>query len=154
MAAAFIVPIGLLAIGENTVYGGDQADKMETDRRAVAAVVDIELSLGRVPEVMAHNNPGYDILSLDPETGVRYFIEVKGHLPQTFEIKVSAQQVQKAKTNPTQWRLAVASVPADPDGTPKVRYLVEPFADVNLHFAQTCVPLNVLSLLASSVDPV
>ena len=153
MAAAFIVPIGLLATSGGALDGGDQADKMETDRRAVAAVVAAEIALGREPEVMAHNNPGYDICSIDPVSGVRYFIEVKGHLPQTLEIKVSAQQVQKAKTTPDQWRLAVASVPTDPNGEPVVRYLVEPFAEVNLHFAQTCVPLNVAALLASAGDP-
>ena len=129
------------------------ADKMETDRRAVAAVLAVERKLGRIPEAQAHNNPGYDILSIDPETGTHYFIEVKGHLPQTPEISVSANQVQKAKANPDQWRLAVASVPHDPDENPTVRYLVEPFRDIVMHFAQTKVPLNVANLLAVAKDP-
>ena len=42
-----------------------------------------ERKLGRVPEEQHHTNPGYDVLSTDPATGVCYFIEVKGHLPQT-----------------------------------------------------------------------
>ncbi len=151
VAAAFVVPIGLL--GTYVTNAVDPAVRMETDRRAVAAVVAAEIALGRVPEVMAHNNPGYDISSVEPVTGTHYFIEVKGHLPQTTEIKVSAQQVQKAKTTPDQWRLAVASVPADPDAEPAVRYLVEPFRDVTLHFAQTCVPLDVVALLRNATDP-
>ena len=81
------------------------------------------------------------------------FIEVKGHLPQTLEISVSAQQVQKAKSNPDRWRLAVASVPNEPDIDPTVRYLVEPFRDVTLHFAQSKVPLNVANLLNVAGDP-
>jgi hypothetical protein len=77
---------------------------------------------------------------------------VKGHLPQTTEIKVSAQQVLKAKSNPERWRLAVVSVP-DGDGVPVVRYLVDPFADTHLHFAQTHVPLAVHQLLSEAGDP-
>ena len=53
---------------------------------------------------------------------------------------MSAQQVQKAKSNPDRWRLAVASVPNDPAGEPVVRYLVDPFRDSRLHFAQTRRP--------------
>ena len=60
---------------------------------------------------MSHSNPGYDVLGRDPKTGYHYFIEVKGHLPQTLEIHVSAQQVQKARSIPDRWRLAVISVP-------------------------------------------
>ena len=66
---------------------------------------------------------------------------------------MSAQQVQKAKSNPDRWRLAVVSVPSEADAEPKVRYLVEPFRDVTLHFAQTKVPLNVANLLETAGDP-
>ncbi len=136
------------ALGERIV-----TDKMETDRRAVEAVMAVERKLGRNPERQHHSNPGFDVLSVDPETGVHYFIEVKGHLPQTTEIGVSAQQVQKAKSNPDRWRLAIASVPNEPGTDPAVRYLVEPFRDVTLHFAQTKVVLNVAALLAAAGAP-
>ena len=66
---------------------------------------------------------------------------------------MSAQQVQKAKANPDRWRLAVASVPTDPDAEPAVRYLLEPFRDTVMHFAQTKVPLNVANLLAAAREP-
>ena len=90
-----------------------------------------------------------------------YFIEVKGHLPQTEQISVSRRQVGKAHNNRERWRLAVVSVPEDPDAEPEVRYLVEPFKNVSLHPAQTSVPLNVAEstclrriaqLIASSRD--
>ncbi|MCY4632684.1 MAG: DUF3883 domain-containing protein, partial [bacterium] len=96
---------------------------METDRRAVAAVLAAEQALGRNPQAQAHSNPGFDVLSVDPATGTHYFIEVKGHLPRTTEISVSAQQVQKARSNPDRWRLAVVSVPDDPNAEPTVHYL-------------------------------
>ena len=154
VGAALVIPQGLLDDLHGTPPDpGDVADKMETDRRAVAAVVKAEVALGRIPEVQHHSNPGFDIESVDPSTGLHYFIEVKGHLPQTLEISVSAQQVQKAKSNPDRWRLAVASVPNEPDVEPTVRYLVEPFRDVTLHFAQTKVPLNVANLLNVAGDP-
>jgi superfamily II DNA or RNA helicase len=154
VGAALIVPQGLLdQLEGHPPEPGDVADKMETDRRAVEAVMAEEVKLGREPEKQTHSNPGFDILSVDPKTGIHYFIEVKGHLPQTLEISVSAQQVQKAKSNPDRWRLAVASVPTDPNEHPTVRYLVEPFKDVSLHFAQTKVPMNVAQLLETAGEP-
>ncbi len=154
VGAALIVPQGLVDQLDGTPPAPDAvADKMETDRRAVAAVLAAERTLGRNPEAQVHNNPGFDILSIDHKTGIHYFIEVKGHLPQTTEISVSAQQVQKAKANPDRWRLAVASVPTDPDVEPAVRYLLEPFRDTVMHFAQTKVPLNVANLIATASEP-
>jgi superfamily II DNA or RNA helicase len=154
VGAALIVPQGLL----DHLAGQPSAltmspDTAETDRRAVAAVMAAEVALGRIPTEQAHNKPGFDIESVDPTAGTHYFIEVKGHLPQTTEVKVSAQQVQKAKSNPERWRLAIASVPIDPGEDPLVRYLVDPFRDTHLHFAQTHVPLNVADLLQQAGKP-
>jgi hypothetical protein len=50
---------------------------MEISRAAVARVLEFERSQGRVPEEMAHLNPGYDVESLGP-TGEVIYIEVKG----------------------------------------------------------------------------
>ena len=115
-------------------------DELETDADHLSsppnvAAVAAERALGRIPEAQAHSNPGFDVLSVDPETGTHYFIEVKGHLPRTTELSVSAQQVQKARSNPERWRLAVVSVPDDPDSDPEVHYLLDPFHDYTLHFA-------------------
>lgn len=161
VGAALIVPQGLIdkVVGfEPTEEEAQQAkeaeaDKMETDMRAMAAVLAAEKSLGRVPEAQNHGNPGYDILSVDPGTGTHYFIEVKGHLPQTKEITVSAPQVQKAKSNPERWRLAVVSVPKETSAEPEVRYLVEPFNKVTMHFAQTKLCLKIKDLLKEAVEP-
>ena len=161
VGAALIVPQGLIdkAVGyEPTEEEAKQAkqaesDRMETDRRAIAAVLATEKSLGRVPEAQNHSNPGYDILSVDPRTGTHYFIEVKGHLPQTKEITVSAPQVQKAKSNPERWRLAVVSVHDEASAEPEVRYLMEPFKKVTMHFAQTKLSLKVKDLLKEAVEP-
>ena len=161
VGAALIVPQGLIdkAVGyepteEEAIQAKQtEADRMETDRRAIAAVLAAEESLGRVPEAQNHSNPGYDILSVDPETGTHYFIEVKGHMPQTKEITVSAPQVQKAKSNPERWRLAVVSVSDEASTEPEVKYLVEPFKKVTMHFAQTKLSLKVKDLLKEAVEP-
>ncbi|MXZ29232.1 MAG: DUF3883 domain-containing protein [Acidimicrobiia bacterium] len=153
-AAALIIPQGLLdQLAGAPSNLADAADTTETDRRAVAAVLAAERALGRRPENQPHSNPGFDVLSVDPATGTHYFIEVKGHLPQTTEIHVSAPQVQKARSNPKRWRLAIVSVPEDPHAEPAVRYLTDPFADYHLHFAQTKLTLNIADLLTAAGPP-
>ena len=154
VGAAIVVPQGLIDQLRGTPPDPEEtADKMETDRRAVAAVLEAERALGRNPEAQAHSNPGYDVLSVDPDTGTHYFIEVKGHLPRTTEIHISAQQISKAKSLPENWRLAVVSVPDDPAELPTVRYLLDPFSDYTPHFAQTGLALNVATLLKDAQDP-
>ena len=154
VAAAVVVPQGLLdQLAGAPPDPAAAADKAETDRRAVAAVLAAERALGRRPTEQEHANPGFDIMSVDPETGDHYFIEVKGHLPRTDEIHVSARQVRQAQNDPERWRLAVVAVPDDPAAEPQVRYLVQPFAGMTLHPAQTNVPLNVAKLLADATPP-
>ena len=94
-----------------------------------------------------------DILSEDLRTGVVYQIEVKGHRPDTPEIKVRGPQVRQAKQNPERFRLAVVRVPHEPDGSPAVRYFIRPFDTYELHFAQAYVPLNVADLMPFAVEP-
>ena len=154
VAAALVVPQGLLdELAGHPAASVDPAVKAETDRRAVAAVLEAERTLGRIPEEQAHSNPGYDVLSIDPTTGACYFIEVKGHLPGTEQISVSRRQVGQSHNNRDRWRLAVVSVPEDPDATPEVHYLIDPFKDVTLHPAQTSVPLNVTELHPYATPP-
>ena len=154
VAAAVIVPQGLVdALSGSPPDAEAVADKMETDRRAVAAVLAAERELGRIPQEQAHNNPGFDVMSVDPATGDHYFIEVKGHLPRTEEIHVSARQVRRAQNDLQRWRLAVVSVPDDPAAEPRVAYLVTPFSGVTMHPAQTSVPLKVATLLADAGPP-
>ena len=154
IAAAVVVPQGLLdELAGKPHNPADAAVRAETDRRAVAAVMKAERALGRVPEQQHHSNPGYDVLSTDPTTNACYFIEVKGHLPQTEQISVSKRQIGQAHCSPQRWRLAVVSVPEDPGTEPEVRYLIDPFRAVTLHPAQTSVPLDIVQLLADAGPP-
>ena len=154
VAAAVVVPQGLLdQLAGAPPDPAAVADKAETDRRAVAAVMAAERALGRLPTEQEHANPGFDVMSVDPDTGDHYFIEVKGHLPRTDEIHVSARQVRHAQNDPDRWRLAVVSVPDDPNVEPQVRYLVRPFADTAMPSAMTKVALKVAALLADAGPP-
>lgn len=154
VAAALVIPQGLIdRLGGVTGSSIDPVVAAETDKRAVAAVMAVERSLGRHPIEQEHNNPGFDILSEDPRTGIVYQIEVKGHRPDTAEVKVRARQVRQAKQNPERFRLAVVRVPQEPDGKPIVNYFVRPFDSYELHFAQTYVPLEIKNLLPFAVEP-
>lgn len=154
VAAALVVPQGLIdRLGGLDVIEIDPEVAAETDRLAVAAVIEAERALGRVPVEQDHNNPGFDILSEDPATGIVYQIEVKGHRPANPEIKVRARQVRQAKQNPERFRLAVVRVPNGQTEPTTVRYFIRPFDTYELHFAQTYVPLNVLELMPYAVEP-
>jgi superfamily II DNA or RNA helicase len=154
VTAALIVSKGML----NRLQGIagiviDPEVAKETDRRAVSAVMAAEIAIGRIPVEQDHNNPGFDILSTDPTTQTVYFIEVKGHRPDTTEIHVSASQIRKAKMNPERFRLVVVRVPNESSDTPRVHYFVKPFDGYEPHFAQTYVPLKVAELSPHGLDP-
>ena len=154
VAAALVIPQGLIdRLTGSSITLIDQDVIKETDRRAVAAVMAVERSLGRLPVEQDHNNPGFDILSEDPDTGMIYQIEVKGHRPANPEVKVRARQVRQAKQNPERFRLAVVLVPNEPEEEPRVSYFVRPFDTFEMHFAQTYVPLNVVELMPTAVEP-
>ena len=151
-AAALVIPQGLLDKLTGTQPSLTPGETEETDRRAVAAVLAAERRLGRKPQEMEHNNPGFDILSRAPD-GFCIYIEVKGHKPTTPEIKVSKVQVQQGQHDPDRFRLAVVEVPEDPNEDPKVSYLLNPFEGYDLHFAQASLPLKVSDLITQAVKP-
>jgi superfamily II DNA or RNA helicase len=130
-AAALVIPQGLL----NKMQGISDAwhmprDTAETDRRAIAAVLAAERSLGRVPHEMPHNNPGYDIESRGPD-GHLIFIEVKGRVQGGEEFWVTRTEVLHGKNAGTGSRLAMVSVSPQGAGADVVRYIVDPFRDVD-----------------------
>ncbi|APS21009.1 helicase [Streptomyces sp. Tue 6075] len=131
---ALIVPIGWLAKAVDIENDGaaharlHAVDGYETDRRAVAAVLRAERALRRVPEEMAHNNPGYDIRSLTPE-GRLVHIEVKGRRVGAEEFYISRNEILVAKNRGDQHRLALVTVHPDGPEHDEVRYLTNAFAD-------------------------
>ena len=114
-AAALVVPQGLLDRLEGLRDKPAEhytKDTREVDDRAIAAVLEAERRLGRDPEVMPHNNPGYDIRSLTPD-GHYVFVEVKGRIAGSENFAVTRNEVLLGKSA-DRYRLALVEV--SPDG--------------------------------------
>lgn len=128
---ALIVPIGLLAelatdAGDDLAFDFRASDGFATDRRAIALVLRTERALGRIPEEMAHNNPGYDIRSRTPD-GHWIHIEVKGRRIGAKEFYVTRNEVLTGKNAADRHRLALVAVSDDGADHDEVRYLVDAF---------------------------
>ncbi|WP_448223443.1 helicase-related protein [Gordonia iterans] len=132
-----VLQAAMLVIPAGAIHGpvGDRArDTAATDRRAVAAVIAAEIALGRLPEEMPHNNPGYDIISEHPAPATAeatrrppLFIEVKGRVEGGATFHVSANQVLHAKNTGHDHRLAMVRVSDRGPEYDEVRYLADYF---------------------------
>ncbi len=125
---ALVVPAGWLerATGQRDAPPPAYAKQTaEVDRRAVAAVLAAERALGRLPQEMPHNNPGYDIRSRTPH-GHWVFIEVKGRILGADSFSVTRNEVLTAK-NAERYRLALVRVHPDGPDADEVTYVLDPF---------------------------
>ena len=94
------------------------------------AVLAAERSLGRTPEEMPHSNPGYDIRSLTAD-GHAVFIEVKGRALGAEEFWVTRTEALTGKNSGTGFRLALVAIHPDSPERDEVRYIADPFRDVD-----------------------
>ncbi|WP_207934116.1 helicase-related protein [Actinomadura sp. KC06] len=131
--AALVIPQGLLDRLAGLREQPPEAYARETaavERRALDLVLAAERKLGRIPEEMAHNNPGYDIRSRTVDEHW-VFIEVKGRVVGAEDFHVTRTEVLTGKNSGPNFRLALVSVhPHGPDND-DVRYVVDPFKDVD-----------------------
>ncbi|WP_017558619.1 helicase-related protein [Nocardiopsis baichengensis] len=103
----------------------------EVERRGVELVLATERRLGREPSEQAFNNPGFDVLS-EVADGDPIRIEVKARLAGAEDFFVTHNEVVTGKNAAPRYRLALVRV--DPRGSEydEVRYLAEPFTNVEL----------------------
>ena len=101
-------------------------DTAEVDRRAVAATMEAERSIGRNPEEMPHNNPGFDIRSVAPD-GTVIKIEVKGRIEGASDFQITRREVLTAKNLEDNYRLAMVRVSQKGPAYDEIRYLERPF---------------------------
>ena len=126
---ALVVPQGLLdrlAGHRDQPVATYAKDTAEVDRRAIAAALAAERSLGRLPEEMPHNNPGYDIRSRTHD-GHWVFLEVKGRIRGAEDFVVTRNEVLYGK-NADRYRLVLVSVSPDGPEQDELRYLIDPFS--------------------------
>jgi len=156
VGGALVIPQGLLERlggGRDRRPSDHARDVEEVDRRAVAAVIAAERSIGRIPTEMGHANPGYDVESRDPSDGKLYFIEVKGRIEGATTVTVKTRQITQAKNNPETFRLAVVIVPEDETAEPSVSYLVRPFDEHESGFAEESATFRLGKLLGRAGGP-
>ncbi|MEU6429668.1 helicase-related protein [Microbispora sp. NPDC046973] len=131
--AALVIPQGLLdrLVGLRDQPAEAYARETEAvERRAVDRVLQEERKLGRIPEEMAHNNPGYDIRSRTVDDHW-VFIEVKGRIAGADDFHVTRTEVLTGKNSGQSFRLALVSVHPDGPSQDDVRYIIDPFRDVD-----------------------
>jgi superfamily II DNA or RNA helicase len=98
----------------------------EVDRRAVSAAMAAERSIGRTPEEMPHNNPGFDIRSVAPD-GTVIKIEVKGRIEGATDFQITRREVLTAKNLEDNYRLALVRVSQNGPDHDEIRYVSRPF---------------------------
>ena len=120
---ALVVPAHILAVESHAT---STHDTKQVERRAVDAVLAAEQALGRRPEEMPRNNPGYDIRSLD-HSGNVYYIEVKGRIAGAETFAITTNEVTFAHTQGERHRLVLVEVSADGSDNDRLRYLTGAF---------------------------
>jgi superfamily II DNA or RNA helicase len=98
------------------------------ERRAVEAVLAAEWRLGRRPQELAHNHPGYDIRAVAADDSV-VKIEVKGRIAGADDFTITRNEVLTAKNLGDDYRLALVEVSPDGPEHDVVRYVLRPFDD-------------------------
>jgi hypothetical protein len=128
IGGALVVPQCLLDRLASPVAQDDilrHADRARIDRLAVDAVMETERRLGREPQEMPHDNPGYDIESKDPANNRLRFIEVKGKAVGSTTVTISKTQIHTAFNKPDDFILAIVMVDGETAHEP--RYIRRPF---------------------------
>ena len=150
IGGAVIIPRGLLnkLTGIPETVAADVMARRETELAAMKAVIEIETSLGYIPQDVSANKIGYDIESLIPQEkrgadgATIRFIEVKGRAKGANTITVTKNEILAALTTPDKYILAIVEV----DGkTAKTIYLKKPFRE-RPDFAATSVNYNIAEL--------
>jgi superfamily II DNA or RNA helicase len=121
--ACLVLPGGWLRMHESPTAAQHAHETERIERIAVDAVLAVEERLGHHATEMPHNNPGYDIESLNGEH--LDFIEVKGRVAAADSFQITRTEILTALNK--QERSVLALVSVQPDDSTEVRYLRRPF---------------------------
>jgi superfamily II DNA or RNA helicase len=131
MTAALVLPLAMVAAEIPTDAPMRAKETAAIERRGIDLVLAVERALGRLPQEQAFNNPGYDVLSLPSDGGPSIRIEVKARLEGAEDFYVTHNEVLTGKNAAPHYRLALVTVSRAGPGRDQVRYLTDPFADVD-----------------------
>lgn len=131
MTAALVLPLVMVAAeipADAPIHAKEIA---AVERRGIDLVLAVERALGRLPQEQAFNNPGYDVLSLPSDGSPSIRIEVKARLEGAEDFYVTHNEILTGKNAAPHYRLALVTVSKAGAGHDQVRYLTNPFADVD-----------------------
>ena len=107
VGGAIVVPIGCL---ETETSGPDLGQRSVIEKIAMQAVMRIEAEKGHHPTDVSQHNLGYDVESLDPQTGRLRFIEVKGRQAEAKTVTLTRNEILTCLNSPDQFYLAIVLV--------------------------------------------
>ncbi len=91
-------------------FGADLGQRKFIEDVAMQAAMEYEAEIGNHPTDVSQHNLGYDIESLDPETGRLRFIEVKGRRAGADTVTLTRNEILTCLNSPEQFILAVVFV--------------------------------------------
>lgn len=151
VGGALIIPERLIARlkGLRQVNDSTQAAREAVESAAMEAVMTAERQLGFQPRDVSAEKPGYDIESVEPDSGRLRFLEVKGRTADAATVTVTRKEILTALNKPDQFILAIVLV----DGlaaTPA--YVRRPFQN-DPDFTVESVNFKLGDLLSSATAP-
>ena len=149
MGGALIIPGGLLQKVTAQSPPPFAFNTAESERRAMAAVMETERHLGFTPRDVSAEKIGYDIESSTGPTGHLRFIEVKGRVQGAKTITITKNEILTALNKPGDSILALVELN---ETTANVRYVRQAFQK-EPDFGVTSVNYDFQELLAKSEVP-
>ncbi len=118
-----VVPVGLLqgkrAGASAPMFSQDAEARRKVELAAMQVVMKTERALGNEPRDVSAEKIGYDVCSLDPETGHLRFIEVKGRVNGADTVMITRQELITSLNKPDQFILALVEVVDGVGQTPR-----------------------------------
>jgi hypothetical protein len=108
------------------------------------AVMESERAQGYIPRDVSADHVGYDIESLDPDTGKLRFLEVKARVAGADTVTLTRNEVLTGLNKPDQWWLVIVQL-ENGQATEPV-YIRDPFSE-GIQFAAATVNLPMKELL-------
>ena len=131
LAAALVLPLSTVEEDLPATAPAHAVETKAVELRGVDLVLASEKALGRDPVEQAFNNPGFDILSTDA-AGDTWRIEVKARLAGAQDYFVTHNEVITGRNAAPRYRLAMVRVDLAGPEHDEVRYLDDPFANIEL----------------------